>query len=371
MAWFIEILIAAALAFAAPPSPVFQDDFESGVGHWEITGAPFIRTIDSKDPAYGRVLLLEPAGDVYALIRGSEKWGGTRIEFDALFPSAEDNYLGVIYNFQRRDARTDFGLIYIKGNDNYLQANPHRDFSVSRTLYPEYRTPLSGATAIEVGRWQRVKVEVLGSECHFYVGDMTTPRMTFPLFELSSGAIGLQPRSVGGPVWVDNVAVTRINALSYRGSPRPPLGVDASLAGARWQVIGPLQRTHDEVATQPDAATSRWRQFSPDARGAIVTGTIVDYHGQRTVAYFRTRVDSPLPREATLHISTVDDLALWVNGHFYWFIPRGAAAWFDFASNKAHGGQQIPLTLRQGVNDLVFRVRGGVNASGGFFVRVE
>jgi hypothetical protein len=49
-----------------------------------------------------------------------------------LFPSAEDNYLGFIYNFQRTGDRTDFGVVYIKGNESYAQANPHYDFNVSR-----------------------------------------------------------------------------------------------------------------------------------------------------------------------------------------------------------------------------------------------
>ena len=73
----------------------------------------------------------------------------------------------------------------------------------------------------------------------------------------------------------------------------------------------------------------------------------------------------------TLVFSTVDDLALWMNGRFNWFVPRAAAAWYDFAPNPKHAGQKIPIDLREGTNEFVLRVRGGAYAAGGFFVRLE
>jgi hypothetical protein len=72
-----------------------------------------------------------------------------------------------------------------------------------------------------------------------------------------------------------------------------------------------------------------------------------------------------------LHLSTIDDLALWVNGQFHWFIPRAGVAWHDFWRTESHTGRKIPVTLTRGVNDRVFRVRGGAYATGGFFMRLE
>lgn len=173
----IQVLFGVSLSLTvlagAPPcgaqgqatgSVVFQEDFESGLGRWRIYGDGAAQIVDSGDPARGRVLALVPQGDAYALIEGSERWGGMRLEGELLFPSPRDSYLGVIYNF--------------------------------------------------------------------------------------------------------------------------------------------------------------------------------------------------------------DDLALWVNGRFHWFIPRRSAAWHDFFRNPAHAGQSIPVPLLAGDNDLVFRVRGGVYASGGFYARV-
>lgn len=138
-----------------------------------------------------------------------------------------------------------------------------------------------------------------------------------------------------------------------------------------WEVLGPYERTRDEIAREPDGARNRWRPFATDARGAVLTGQVVDFHGSRAVGYFRTRVSTTAPGRAFLHLSTADDLALWVNGRFHWFIPRSGLAWFDFWNNPDHRGRRIPITLREGENDLVLRVRGGTYASGGFFARVE
>ena len=348
----------------------FTDDFESDLKGWELYGDGGIQIIDSGDINHKRVLLVRPQGDVYALIKKSAKWSGVRLEGEVLFPDNIDNYLGVVYNFQRRNRRTDFGLIYIKGNDSYLIVNPHRDFNVSRTLYEEYRTPLKGDAGIHAGRWQRFKAEIIGSACHFYVGNMDVPQLIFSSLELSSGAVGLQPRSVGGDVWVDNVSVTSINIFSYKElslQAAPKYELEPLLT--TWDVIGPLEQTNDDLARNP--AKAKWNQFRTDTRGAVITGRLVDYHGPKTVAYFRTRVRSDNDREAYLQISTVDDLALWVNGRFHWFIPRGNLAWYDFWKTPEHKGQRIPIELRKGSNELVFRTRGGVYASGGFFARIE
>lgn len=362
--------VAAAALPAAQSRVLFTDDFEAGLDRWQITGGAYVQVRPAGGDAHGRVMVLEPGGDVLALIKGSEQWGAIRLEGDVLFPTPEDNYLGVAYNYRRRGSRDDFGLIYIKGNDSYLQVNPHRDFNVSRTLYPEGRVNLAGAAAIVTGTWQRFAVEVVGANAHFYVGDLTTPQLTFGLFEHTQGAVGLQPRSVGGPVWVDNVRVTAIDRLSYDGPARPNIAYAADALLTDWQVAGPFAQTRDEAARNPADASIAWSPFPTDARGAVVTGRVVDYHGPNAVAYFRTTVNVGIGGPATLELSTVDDLAIWINGRFHWFVPRAGAAWHDIGRNPARASQRIPIALVSGGNDIVVRVRGGVYASGGFFARV-
>ncbi len=148
------------------------------------------------------------------------------------------------------------------------------------------------------------------------------------------------------------------------------MSYDPAAVATRWEVLGPLTRTEDDIARMSGSPGLRWRSFETDARGAVVTGTVVDFQGPNTVAYFRTRVPREAAGPAELQVSTADDLALWVNGRFAAFIPRGNAAWFDFYRTSSHAGQSIPLELVAGENELVFRVRGGVYASGGFFARV-
>lgn len=356
--------VLVSLAYASDPI-AFTDNFEHGLSGWEIYGDDSARIVESGDSAHGRVLVLHPVGDAYALVKGTSAVRGLRLEGDVLFPTETDNYLGVVYNFRRTGRRTDFGLIYIKGNDSYLSVNPHRDFNVGRTLYPEYQTPLKDAAAIHTNKWQHFKVEVIGSTCHFYVGDMTTPQLTFDDLELTQGSIGLQSRSVGGDVWVDNVKVTTIAHPSYEGR-RPGLTYEPHSLLTAWEVSGPFPETQDGLARH--SGEGKWRPYPTDTRGAVITAKTVDYHGPRTVAYFRSQVHSDTEREAFLEFSTVDELGMWLNGRFWWFVPRTNAMWYDFATNPKHQGQRIPVTLHTGDNEIVLRVRGGIYASGGFMV---
>jgi hypothetical protein len=360
--------LAAQSNDARDGAVLFTDDFERGLAAWRIHGDG-VATQDSGDPAHGRVMELSPHGDVAALIANSDRWGATRMEGEMLFPTNVDNYLGFVYNFRERNGRMDFGLVYVKGNDSYLQANPHRDFNVSRLIYPEHRTALAGVSAIVTGRWQRFAIEVVGRACHVYVGGTETPQMTFDHFELDSGAIGLQPRSVGGDVWVDNVRVRRISRLSYSGAPVPAIDYTPDALLRDWQVAGPFDRARDDIARHPSKAA--WRPLATDGRGAVITGAVVDTLGPQTVAYFRTQVMADSAKDASLELGTADDLAIWINGRFHWFLARQAAAWFDFFSNPKHAGESIPLPLRPGANDIVIRVRGGVYATGGFFARTQ
>jgi hypothetical protein len=372
------ILLLAAIVQAPPalmqstapaPSALFADDFEHGLDRWDVIGRNAVAIAASGDPRHGSVLVLMPNGDAAALVRGSEAWGAVRVEGEMMFPSPIDNYLGFLYHFTARAGRRDFGLIYVKGNDSYMQVNPHRDFNVSRLIYPEFHVPLAGQSAVVTGQWQRFAFEVAGPAAHVYIGGATTPHVTFAGFEGRRGAVGLQPRSVGGPVWVDNIAIRAIPRLSYSGPAIPSITYTPGALLTNWEVAGPFDRTNDALAIE--SASPVWTRFATDERGCIVTGRVVEYHGTNTVAYFRTVVESARDEEAQLHLSTADDLAVWVNGVFASFVSRQDAAWHDLAVNAARPVRRVPLDLKRGRNEIVVRARGGVYASGGFFARIS
>lgn len=331
---------------------------------------------------------LEPDGAVYALIKNSDRWGSVRVEGEVLFPDDGDNYMGLIYNFTQRATRTDFGSIYIKGNGSYVQVNPWRDGNASRLLYNEYTVRLTGDEAIRLNAWHRFKAEIKGNVCHFYVGDMNTPKVGFDLFEHTSGFIGFKPRIVGTPVWLDNIKVTSIAALSYATSRTPEFVYAPDSLLTDWQAIGPLpqtvlamDRSSDATATKvlAEGVTYIWQPFATDARGAVVTGRITEYNGNKPVAYFRTLLRAEAEKSMTLHLTTLDELALFVNGRFEGFIHRDGYvsgendwnAWFDFWKNPKHAGSTVTIRLKAGVNQIVLRVRNGQFASGGFFARWE
>ncbi len=366
----------------------FIETFENDLSRWQLIGAHAIQLVQSNDPNHGKVMQLQPDGAVYALIKNSDQWGGVRVEGEVLFLDGDDNYLGLIYNYTQSHSRTDFGSIYIKGNGSYIQVNPWRDGNASRLLYAEYKTPLTGDDAIRIKTWHRFKAEIMGNVCHFYVGDMTTPKIVFDLFEHTSGLIGFKPRIVGTPVWIDNIKVTSISRLSYQGPKIPAIKYEPEMLITDWEVIGPLSNPVTAIERAGEVTASKilangmaytWQPFKADARGAVITGRITEFRGSRPVAYFRTIVHSDDAKMATLHITTTDELALFVNGWFQGFIYRDGYvsgkndwnAWFDFWKNPEHAGRKVPIQLKRGNNQIVVCTRNGQFASGGFFARWE
>jgi hypothetical protein len=382
-----KILLAIAMmASLAKPSTaqqtdeLFFDDFESGLAGWEISDPAAIRTLETGDPSHGAVLLLSPAhAKLHALIRGSDAWEGYRIEGEVLFPQDVHNYLGLIYNYARRGDRVDLGSIYIKGNGSYVRVNPRRDWNPSRMLYEEYRTPLTGRDTIRIGEWQSFAMEVIGNICHLYVGDMTVPKVTFDYYEHAGGRVGFKPRVVGGSTWLDNVRATAIEKLTYQGARQPP-GIEhrPDQLVTSWKVLGPLAGSDSGLEQSADPGSSAvieagveygWHDFDTDPRGAVVTGRVTDFQGDRTVAYFLTTIAIPEGEAGRFEFSSIDHLAFWVNGKFEGYSYRDRLAWHDFGRNPDH----LPtaaLPLQEGVNRVLIRARGGVYAGGGFFARV-
>jgi len=373
------LLATPATAAAKDGTLLFSDDFEGSLSGWDVTDPAAFRTVESADPDHGRVLEMAPAhAQQKALVRGSERWGAYRVEGEVLFPDDRNNYLGIIYNYVEADGRADFGSLYIKGNGSYIRANPRRDWNPGRMLYEELRVPLVGPDRIEAGRWKAFAFEVRGRDCHFYVGDMTTPKITFDLFEGDSGAVGFKPRVVGGSTWLDNVRVRAIDALSYSGPSLPRVSYDPAGVVTDWRVLGPLTHAHLDLERHADPGTegvvengraAAWRAGPVDRRGAVVTSRVVDFIGPRTVAYLLATVDVPAGARRRLVLSSIDDMALWLDGTFLGYVGRDALAWHDVGVNPEHEPTDW-IDLEPGTHRVLVRVRGGVYAAGGFFARV-
>jgi hypothetical protein len=376
----VLIVVFATPSHAQQAEELFFDDFESDLAGWAISDPEAIRVLETQDPSHGNVLLLSPAhAKLHALIRGSDAWEGYRIEGEVLFPQDVHNYLGLIYSYSRRGDRVDLGSIYIKGNGSYVRVNPRRDWNPSRMLYEEYRTPLRGRDTIRIGEWQSFAMEVVGNVCHLYVGDMTVPKVTFDYYEHAGGRVGFKPRVVGGSTWLDNVRATAIKGLSYEGSRQPP-GIEhrPDELVTTWKVLGPLagsdlglEQAADpvEMTVAEGGVEFGWRDFDTDPRGAVVTGRVTDFLGDRTVAYFLTTIEISEGEVGRFEFSSIDHLAFWVNGSFEGYSYRDRIAWHDFGRNPDHP-PTAALPLQEGINRVLIRARGGVYASGGFFARV-
>ncbi|MBQ0734263.1 hypothetical protein [Aquimarina celericrescens] len=383
-----NFVIASFLPIVCAAQILFEDNFEGNLSGWELNNTASLEILDSQNPKQGKALILRPNSNVSALIKNSDQWGSIRVEGKMLFPTDEHNYLGFIYNYQKTTQREDFGLLYVKGNGSYIRANPCRDGNVSRLLYEEYKTNLAEDQAIKIGTWHSFKMEVVNETCHLYVNDMQRPKITFDHFELKSGKIGFQPRVTGGAVWIDDIKVTSIKQLNYKGENIPTIKYEPDSLITKWEVFGPLTKpysaieqtaNYNDVSMEIDEKKSMWENFETDARGALITGRITEYQGENTVAYFRTLLIAEEDKTVTLHFTTTDELALYLNGKDAGRVYRDGYvskdndwnAWYDFYKNPEHKGRKKRISLKQGKNQLIIRVRNGQFASGGFFIYME
>jgi len=218
---------------------------------------------------------------------------------------------------------------------------------------------------------------------------MLTPKMTFDLFEKATGLLGFKPRVAGWPVWIDNIKVTSIKKLSYDGVNIPMIVYESDSLITEWEAIGPFSGPVTEIERSADCSkktiqkndvTYTWKPFEVDARGAVITGSLTEYEGNRPLAYFRFIYNSETENKVVLHFSTIDELGLWVNGSFYGFIYRNGYisrssndwnAWYDFWKNPEHSGRRVTVSLKEGQNQILIRTRNGQFASGGFFACFE
>ena len=383
----------------------FEDDFETGLGKWDLVNGDKINIIDSGDPKHGKVLCLHTGGEaVFALIKDSDQWTNIKVEADVFFPWYTCSYMGLIYNYNVRGPRTDFGSIFILGPfgedlepyfTNYWQylewppdhfmgnviwVNHHRDGNASRNLYPEYWVTLTGDTdTVKPGQWGHLKAEIIGSDCHFYVTDMETPKITCDSFEFSSGRVGFKPRYSGAEVRIDNIKVTSIKEFSYKGPDLPAGRVyKPEKLLTQWQVIGPFSHRIKEIEDSGYLAdksythqdnTYKWDPFAADPRGCILTGKITYRFNYQFFAYFHTEIDSQDQKEVAFEFSTTDRMVLWVNNQLIGNIKPRFAIWHDFWENPAHKAYSDKLNalLKPGKNHIMVLVKAPTYGGDGFY----
>ncbi|MCP4151092.1 MAG: hypothetical protein GY757_25330 [bacterium] len=399
----LVIIGIMGVAFAGTGKSItFKDDFENGTGKWDLTNPHRIRIIDSGQPEHGKVMALHSGGPaVYALIKNSHQWTNLKVEGDVLFPHLSNHYLGFIYNHKVTGHRTDFGSIFVLGPfgsvieeyyrdyrkflsqppDKYtgslLLVNPHRDSNASRLLYSEYWVPLKGKDMVNIGEWHHFKAEVAGAACHFYLDDMTTPKITYDYFESTNGRVGFKPRFAGSQAWVDNVTVTSIKELSYKGEIMPAgITYKPEKLLTKWQVIGPFPRRMKEIETdgyQPGKTYTfeneeyKWRTFETDGRGCVVSGRVCERFSLKRFAYFHTEITAPEKTKATLKFSNTIPLTVWVNKERVGEVPQQFSAWYDFIDNPKHEGNKLRVFLKAGKNETVLLVKGARYGGDGFY----
>ena len=403
---FLIVVSTTLVMSKAKQAISFAEDFEKGLGKWDLVNADKIRIEDSGDSAHGKVMTLYTGGEaVYALIKGSDGWTDYKIEGDIFFPEYTCSYLGLIYNYNVRGPRTDFGSIFILGPygedlepyfqnyrkhiewppdhflGNVIWVNPHRDGNASRNLYGEYWVTLTGPDAVKPGEWRHFKAEILGPVCHFYVTDMQTPKVTYDDYEFSSGRVGFKPRYSGAEVRIDNIKVTPITGLSYNG-PGLPAGrtyKPGKLLTA-WEILGPfssrVKALEDEGCLPGKTYTYRdrtykWEPFAADSRGCVLTGKVTYRFNYRFFAYLHTEIHNPgqEEKEVSLEFSSTHPLVVWVNGKPIGGIKPAFVCWYDFWENPDHEdySEKLRTRLKPGKNHIVVLAKTPVYGGDGFY----
>ena len=356
----------------APPGGLLVDErFETDLAAWSRVNEKRIEIVADPETPGNHVLQLDPEKGEYthAIYQASREWSHLRIDGSFLFPTEGDGYLGLIYNYQEREGRKDFGCIYVKSNGNYIRVSPHHDGNPSWRLYEEMKVELSGAQRIEVRAWYRFRLDVIGHRARLYLVDTETPVVTFDWLH-NHGAFGLEARPGGGaPVWVDDLRVTR---LDEGGDPGPPPDLVERSAGllTEWEIQGPF----DEEQAPPDEAgiqhldETAWRRKPTDQRGAVIAALDFDVNSSpRSVVYLKTTISSPKMVARQLAISTVNKLQVWVNGDSLAEVEPTNYIWSDFLTNPTHAGTRLDIELQPGENEIVIRFDGHRFAGGGLF----
>jgi len=402
LALFWGVLLLGCALWAETIS--FYEDFEKGLSKWDLINSHRAGIVDSGQGEHGKVLALRSGGPgVYALIKDSKDWSDYQVEGQVYFTSHSLHYMGFIYHYNENDTRVDFGSIFLLGpfgdefqnyyrnyrsfadnppdhfTGNVVLVNPHRDSNASRLLYTETWVHLTGENAAPPGKWQTFKAQVLGNTCHFYVGDMKVPLITHDFFEFSSGRVGFKPRFVGSEIRLDNIKVTGIKELSYKGENKPKrANYKPQQLITNWDALGPFSRPHKEVETtayagdkeySQDGWNHRWQKFATDGRGCVVSGRLTERFNGRWIAYYHTVIESPQAGSATLEFSTTNPLNIFVNNKLASKISHQFVCWHDFWENPDHMGQKIIIDLNKGKNHVIVRVNGGRYGGDGFYAR--
>lgn len=355
-------------ALHAVAGTVYEDDFESGWGAWKAL-APDHAEIVPEAGTDNHVLRLTPrAQDFSHVILDRDLPGkAVRLEGRFLFPTEGDGYLGFIYNHRVGPERTDFGVLYVKSNGNYVRVSPHYDGNPSWRLYEELKVDLDGERRIVPGRWYDFRLDVHGKVAELYLVDLTEPVVRFAEAPTAGGSLGLEARpGRGEPVWVDDIRVT---ALPEREPPAALAPPPARLGN--WRYLPAVTEVLDARLEAPELAGQGWLDLEPDARGAIITGALTQSEsGDRDLLYLRASFTATADGTAWLAISSANRIDTWFRGFYRGTVAPERFIWSDHLTRPEHYGARFPLLVQEGLNEITLRVHGDRFAGGGFFAEV-
>ncbi|MEN8374295.1 MAG: family 16 glycoside hydrolase [Gemmatimonadota bacterium] len=241
------------------------------------------------------------------------------IEFE-MRPTDRRAFLGVVFRTQENGDGEDVYLrLHKTGLADATQYTP--DYG-GRGQWQIYHGPDATAPARFAAReWQRVRIEVRGSQAALFVGDAEEPQLVADRLRagVERGFIafwGNHPGATGDdpPTAAVRDIVIRHGETSYAFEPP---AVEKELPGiiGRWALSGTFARSGDDVLELPDPVPSGWRAVGVAENGVLE----LDRHAGRvqggiSAVLAGVRIRSADARTVRLRLGFSDDASVFLNG---------------------------------------------------------
>ncbi len=343
---------------------------------WDLQGQA--KAVDYQ----GRKCLLLDGGA--AVVKDFQLRDGV-IDVDVATPASR-GFFGIQFRIANDGANAEW--VYLRqhksGLPDALQYTPVLNTGLNWQLYngPGF----TGAVDIPRDVWFHLRLEVVGAQARFYVGDVNKPVLVMPDLKsgVQRGEVALA--ALTGATYFSNFEVrTTPDAVWERHLP-----VMAAGALTKWRLspsYDAAARNLERPLSRPESDAIRWQDVEAEPPGLVVINRYRESPHPRVsfandfskrlepqpgmkVVYARTTIDSDREDMKKLYIGYSDDVSVFLNGTIL-FRGRSAQNFRDpgFLGIVNAENDAVYLPLKKGSNELVLAVS-ELGGGWGFICRV-
>ena len=290
--------------------------------------------------------------EAVAVSKDAQFSNGT-IEFDMKPLAYSDT--GIIFRRHGNDAGE---FVYARANpdcpaaDDCIQYAPIVHGRMDWNIYADYQ----GQAPIAPNGWNHFRLVVAGAKMLVYVNRQAEPVLTVPKLQGLSDDGGI---AFKGPAVFANLSLRAGSADAL-----PDLHVPAPEPGTvtAWLTAAPIAYPSDGVVpASAIPAAGAWRKIAAEASGLVNFSR--DFGSPEApspaIGWLKLVVDSQAAVQRTMRVGWVQQMTVFLNGAR---VFSGVNAYFPEAGRLSPNGRleadnaSIPLSLRQGKNEIVLAV---------------